>query len=131
MMLDYKPMYSKESDKLQKDISNLISGYNCFADITKVFNENPILGEFFENARNEVIESGNASLSVMMRIALEEMSSTIKSLREEVDDLETVVESCKYESLQAEVRKLQRENNGLRERIEQARKTLNLPLKSE
>lgn len=130
-MLDYKPMYSKESDKLQKDISSLISGYNCFADITKVFNENSIVKEFFENARNEVIESGNASLSVMMKITLEEMSSTIENLREEVADLEKAVESGKQESLQAEIRALKRENKGLRERIEQAYKMLDLPPKWE
>lgn len=115
--LNYEPMYGSESDKLKKDISRLISGYNCFCDMFKKFNTG-VPKEFFEKAREEVLDSGNASLSVMLCIAIEEMGNVIQELRENNKELESDLEFQSETEQSKRLRELEKEVKQLRYRIQ-------------
>lgn len=113
----YEPMYGDESDKLKKDINKLISGYNCFCDMFKKFNTG-VPKEFFERAREEVLDSGNASLSVMLCIAIEEMGNVIQRLREDNKELESELEFQSDTEQSKRLRELEKEVKQLRSQIQ-------------
>lgn len=55
-MTPEKPIYGKEGQELEKTISRLIGRHNVLCKIEEKFTENKIASEYFENAREEVLD---------------------------------------------------------------------------
>ena len=104
------PMYGKESQELEKLYSKLIGRHNVLCSIEKVFEEDEVAGRYFEKAKEEVLESGNQSLSSMFVIALKDMIEYIK----ESDSKEAV----DRDALKMRVYDLECENRKLRSKLD-------------
>ena len=77
-----EPIYSKQGEELKSTISNLISSHNTLCSIEEAFQKNKYAKQYFEDARREVLDSGNQSLAVMYAIAIENMSNFIEDNQE-------------------------------------------------
>jgi len=77
-----EPIYSKQGEELKSTISNLISSHNTLCSIEEAFQENKYAKQYFEDARQKVLESGNQSLAAMYAIAIENMSKFIEDSQE-------------------------------------------------
>lgn len=100
------PIYGKEGQELETTISKLIGRHNVLCRIEEKFAENKIASEYFEKAREEVLDSGNQSLAVMFAIAIENMAEFIEDHEddEEITDIEKL--KNRIYSLESENRKL-------------------------
>ncbi len=110
--MDIKPIYSKESDSMEKQLHNFVSEHNLLADILNVFNENDTAKQFFEEAREEVLESGNCGLNTMYVIALRNLIAKVEAYMEEEWD-ETNVDK-----LNSQIWQLERENRVLNAKLD-------------
>ena len=112
-----KPIYGKEGQELEKTIGKLIGRHNVLCSIEKVFSENEIANKYFEEAREEVLESGNASLATMFVIAIENMVEIIKDYeKDKMTDLDKL-KSC--------IRSLELENRKLKMKLDNITKVVN------
>jgi len=99
-MINRTNITEKEFNDIKDKLNSLISANNTLQRIVDEFNTNPIIKRYFEKAEEEVLESGNQSLSSMMCIALREMAYDI----EEYERREEITDTNEY------IRKLQVEN---------------------
>ena len=83
-------IYSKESDELINTINSLISGNNAWEEIKEVFDTDKIGNKYFEDARKEVLESGNQGYSMMVVVALRNMCDRIYDLESENRKLKNI-----------------------------------------
>lgn len=113
----YDPFVSTDSDKLKENINQLISGYNCLCSVLDGFRET-IPGEFFAQAKREVLDSGNASLASMLYMAIEEMGVTISNLREDNKELEDRLDSLSNTEQEKRIRELEKEVKQLKSQLE-------------
>ena len=117
-----KQMSYEEAQKIENTINSLIGRHNVLCRIEEAFCENDIANEYFENARNEVLDSGNSSLASMFSIAINNMASDIELLRKN-DDNDYIYE------IESKIRKLESENRKLITRIDNIKKAaLNIRL---
>lgn len=116
--MNIKPIYSDESNKIQRQLSEFICSHNMLSDILEVFEQNETAKNYFEEAKDEVLESGNQSLSSMYAIALENL---IKDAEYYQEDKNEASEVDKYKS---KIRELERENRILKTKIENIEKVL-------
>lgn len=99
------PIHGKESDELKKLYSKLIGRHNVLCAVEKVFEENKVANEYFERAREEVLDSGNQSFASMLVIAIENMAEYIADTEDgEVTDADIL--KMKLYELESENRKL-------------------------
>ena len=99
------PIHGKESDELEKLYSKLIGRHNVLCAVEKVFEENKVANEYFEKAREEVLDSGNQSFASMLVIAIENMAEYIADTEDgEVTDADIL--KMKLYELESENRKL-------------------------
>lgn len=112
-----KPIYGKEGQELEKTISKLIGRHNVLCNIEKIFTENEIASEYFEKAKDEVLDSGNQSLAVMFEIAIENMA-------EFIDDHEDD-ETNDVDKLRIRIYSLESENRKLKMKLENITKAVN------
>lgn len=117
--MELKPIYGQESNEMQKQLSNFVCEHNLLTDILEVFKENKIAKEFFEEARDEVLESGNAGLNSMYVIALENLISKAEAY------LEDEYESTEVDKLKSKIYALEKENRILKMKVEAIEKILN------
>ena len=117
MMTPEKPIYGKEGQEVEKTISRLIGRHNVLCRIEEKFTENNIASEYFENAREEVLDSGNQSLAVMFAIAIENMAEFIDDYK---DDQATDVDKLK-----SRIYSLESENRKLKMKLENITKVVN------
>lgn len=111
------PIYGKEGEELERKISHLIGRHNVLCRIEEVFDKNKIATDYFEWARDEVIDSGNQSLASMFVIAIEKMAEYIEDHQ---DDEDTNVSK-----LQSRIYNLESENRKLKMRLENITKVVN------
>lgn len=109
-----KPIYHEESEKLEKLYSKLIGRHNLLCAIEEVFEKDKILSRYFEEAKREVLDSGNQSISSMYVIALEAMAQELK------DNEETP----KEDELLSKIYKLESENRKLKMKLEEIKKII-------
>lgn len=109
-----KPIYSKESTELEKLYSKLIGRHNMLCSIEKTFEENKTLPNFFEEAKEEVLDSGNQSISSMYVIALNNIARNIE------DNEDTP----KEDELLLKVYALESENRKLKSKLEEIKKII-------
>lgn len=85
-----EPIYGKEGDELKNKIGHLIGRHNVLCSIEKAFHDNRRALEYFEEARQEVLDSGNQSIAVMYEIAIENMAYAIMgyAIRHDDGDIE-------------------------------------------
>ena len=112
-----KPIYGKEGQELEKTISKLIGRHNVLCNIEKIFTENEIASEFFEKAKDEVLDSGNQSLAVMFEIAIENMAEFIDDHEED--------ETTDVDKLRSRIYSLESENRKLKMKLENIIKAVN------
>lgn len=112
-----KPIYGKEGQELEKTISKLIGRHNVLCNIEKIFAENEIASEFFEKAKDEVLDSGNQSLAVMFEIAIENMAEFINDHEED--------ETTDVDKLRSRIYSLESENRKLKMKLENIIKAVN------
>ena len=112
-----KPMYGKEGQELEKTISKLIGRHNVLCNIEKIFSENEIASEFFEKAKDEVLDSGNQSLAVIFEIAIENMAEFIDDHEED--------ETTDVDKLRSRIYSLESENRKLKMKLENITKAVN------
>lgn len=116
-MTPEKPIYGKEGQELENTISRLIGRHNVLCQIEEKFTENKIASEYFENAREEVLDSGNQSLAVMFAIAIENMAEFINDHEDdEITDID---------KLQSQIYSLESENRKLKMKLENITKAVN------
>lgn len=101
-------LYSKESDELIKTIHSLISANNSWESVAEFFNTNKIGKQYFEDAREEVLESGNQGYSTMIIIALRNMCERIEDAIADEENGDVSILHSKIYSLESENRKLKR-----------------------
>lgn len=77
------PIYGKEGEELERKISHLIGRHNVLCRIEEAFANNKVATDYFEWARDEVIDSGNQSLASMFVIAIEKMTEYIEDHKDE------------------------------------------------
>ena len=116
-MTQEKPIYSKEGEELEKTISRLIGRHNVLCKIEEKFTENKIASEYFENAREEVLDSGNQSLAVMFAIAIENMAEFIGDYKDG--------EATDIDKLKSLIYSLESENRKLKMKLENITKVVN------
>lgn len=97
-----------ESDKMENMYKSLISRHNVLCDIEQFFVDNKIAKKYFDYAENDVLESGNCSLSVMMCMALERMAEDISDYQDDEEKMNS------YYDVKIELDKLKRENQRLK-----------------
>lgn len=112
-----KPIYGKEGQELEKTISRLIGRHNVLCKIEEEFTENKIASEYFENAREEVLDSGNQSLAVMFAIAIENMAEFIDDYKDE--------QATDVDELKSRIYSLESENKKLKMKLENITKVAN------
>ena len=74
------PIDSKDGDELKEQISSLISRHNVLCAIERVFDNNPIASEAFEEAAKEVHDNNNqsfANIFVILRLWLKRLKTQI------------------------------------------------------
>ena len=116
-MTPEKPIYGKEGQELEKTISRLIGRHNVLCKIEEKFTENKIASEYFENAREEVLDSGNQSLAVMFAIAIENMAEFIDDYKDE--------QATDVDELKSRIYSLESENRKLKMKLENITKVVN------
>ena len=116
-MTPEKPIYGKEGQELEKTISRLIGRHNVLCKIEEKFTENKIASEYFENAREEVLDSGNQSLAVMFSIAIENMAEFIDDHKDD--------EITDVDKLRSRIYSLESENRKLKMKLENITKVVN------
>ena len=116
-MTPEKPIYSKEGQELEKTISRLIGRHNVLCKIEEKFTENKIASEYFENARDEVLDSGSQSLAVMFAIAIENMAEFIDDYKDD--------EATDIDKLKSRIYSLESENRKLKMKLENITKVVN------
>lgn len=116
-MTPEKPIYGKEGQELEKTISRLIGRHNVLCKIEEKFTENKIASEYFENAREEVLDSGNQSLAVIFAIAIENMAEFIDDHEED--------EITDVDKLRSRIYSLESENRKLKMKLENITKAVN------
>ena len=109
--MNIKPIYSEESEKIKKQLNNFICEHNLLVDIIEVFEKNTTAKTFFEEARKEVLDSGNQGLNSMYVIALEKLIQDAKYYQKEKDEVKEIDE---YRN---KIRELERENRILRTKV--------------
>jgi cell shape-determining protein MreC len=102
-------IYSKESKEYQDKLSYLISRHNMLCSIEKAFNDNPEALRCFNEAVEEVLESGNQSISSMFAIAIERLSEKAEAYEKDNPDVSV---------LKSIIHKLEAENTNLRARLD-------------
>ena len=112
------PIYGKEGQELEKTISRLIGRHNVFCTIEEKFVDNKVASEYFKQARDEVLDSGNQSLSVMFAIAIENMA-------EFIEDHEEDGEITDVDKLRSRIYSLESENRKLKMKLENITKVVN------
>lgn len=117
-MIKVESFDSEKSKYIHKTIDTLISSHNTFGYITELFDNDVTIMKYFEAAREEVIESGNSSLGVMMVIALKNMAERLRNLEKETDDSD-------IEKLQFKIYKLESENRKLTARLNNITEVVN------
>ena len=68
--------------KMEDELSHLVSSHNTLCQILEVFDKNKTANEYFKQARDEVLTSGNTGLGVMVIVALEKMCEVIEEAEE-------------------------------------------------
>lgn len=116
-MTPEKPIYGKEGQELEETISRLIGRHNVLCKIEEKFTENKIASEYFENARDEVLDSGNHSLAVMFAIAIENMAEFIDDYKDD--------EATDIDKLKRRIYSLESENRKLKMKLENITKVVN------
>ena len=116
-MTPENPIYGKEGQELEKTISRLIGRHNVLCKIEEKFTENKIASEYFENAREEVLDSGNQSLAVMFAIAIENMAEFIDDYKDD--------ETTDIDKLKSRIYSLESENRKLKMKLEDITKVVN------
>lgn len=117
-MVPDNPIHGKEGQELEKTISKLISRHNVLCCIEKVFSENKIANEYFEKAKEEVLDSGNQSLAVMFEIAIKDMAKFIRDHKDN-DEISDV------NRLHHKIYSLESENRKLKMKLENIKNTVN------
>lgn len=112
------PIYGKEGQELEKTISRLIGSHNVLCTIEEKFAENKVASEYFEKAREEVLDSGNQSLAVMFAIAIENMA-------EFIEDHEDDEEITDVDKLQYRIYDLESENRKLKAKLDKINESVN------
>ena len=99
-MINRTNITEKEFNDIKDKLNSLISANNTLERIVDEFNTNPIIKRYFEKAEEEVLESGNQSLSSMMCIALREMACDIEDYerREEITDTNEYIRKLQVEN---------------------------------
>lgn len=116
-MTPEKPIYGKEGQELENTISRLIGRHNVLCQIEEKFTGNKIASEYFENAREEVLDSGNQSLAIMFAIAIENMAEFINDHEDdEITDID---------KLRSQIYSLESENRKLKMKLENITKAVN------
>lgn len=116
-MTPSKSIYSGESENIIETISKLISRHNVLCAIEDAFAKNKTASEYFQIAKNEVLESGNQSYGSMFAIAIESMSEFIEDHEdEEVTDID---------KLQYRIYNLESENRKLKAKLDEIIKVAN------
>ena len=102
-MLPDTPIMSHESEKLEKLFAKLIGRHNVLCDIEECISNDVILDKYFSDARDEVLASGNQSLSSMIVLMLENMAEYIRDHEKEDN---TDIEQCheKHRQLESKYR---------------------------
>lgn len=111
------PIYGKEGEELERKISRLIGRHNVLCRIEEVFTKNKIATDYFEWARDEVIDSGNQSLASMFVIAIEKMAEYIEDHQDD--------ENTDVNKLHSRIYSLESENRKLKMRLENITKAVN------
>lgn len=112
-----KPIYGKEGQELEKTISRLIGRHNVLCEIEEKFADNKVASEYFKQAREEVLGSGNQSLAAMFAIAIENMAEFIDD--HEDDEITDV------DKLRSRIYSLESENRKLKMKLENITKAVN------
>lgn len=112
-----KPIYGKEGQELEKTISKLIGRHNVLCNIENIFAENEIASEYFEKAKDEVLDSGNQSLAVIFEIAIENMAEFIDDHKDD--------ETTDVDKLRSRIYSLESENRKLKMKLENITKAVN------
>lgn len=111
------PIYGKEGEELERKISHLIGRHNVLCRIEEVFAKNKVATDYFEWARDEVINSGNQSLASMFVIAIEKMTEYIEDHQDDED--------TDMNKLQSRIYSLEYENRKLKMKLENITKAVN------
>lgn len=109
-----KPIYHEESEKLERLYSKLIGRHNLLCAIEEVFEKDKILSRYFEEAKREVLDSGNQSISSMYVIALENLAEKLENIEEPKEEIE----------LLSKIYKLESENRKLKMKLEEIKKII-------
>jgi hypothetical protein len=93
---------SRESKEYQDKLSMLIGRHNVLCSIERAFNNNHEALRCLNEATDEVLDSGNQSVSSIFVRAIELMSERIEDYREDVNP--------DVDALRARIRQLESEN---------------------
>lgn len=113
------PIYGKESEELENKIRHLIGRHNVLCRIEEAFKRNKVALAYFNEAREEVLESGNYSVASMYAIAIDGMSNRLNDLEE--DEKET----ADINILRNRIYLLEAQNRKLTTKIENITKVVN------
>lgn len=99
-----KPIYSHESEKLEKINKHLLMGYNGWNSVVKMIDDIPLLKEMYDETMNEMLRDGNCGMSACL----------CSVIRKAFYDLRTY----KKEEEETDLQLLEQENYNLKRRIE-------------
>jgi len=90
----------QEQQNLSSYISDLVARHNTLCRIEEAFRRNGTAKEYLDNAAEEILESGNQSISLKYVVAIENMTSDIDDYEcdQNVDELLYQVFNLKAEN---------------------------------
>ena len=103
-------IYTGEQKRLMNGYNHLIGRHNVLCDIETAFMNDEIASRYFEEARTEVLDSGNCGMGSMFAIAIKNMA---RDIAENEEDEDTDKLYSKIHELQSENRQLKQALNGI------------------
>lgn len=111
MFKDDDPIYIVEKQEMHNQLDRLIRSHNLACAICDIFENNKIAKQYFDYGKDEVLDSGNQSLSSMYVTAIFRMCDFIEEHSDE--------DSTDIEELQIRIYNLENENRRLKSKLQQ------------
>lgn len=109
-MTPQKPIYTEEQKRHNDEYDRLVGRHNLLCVIERTFANNEVASRYYEEAKTEVLDSGNCSMGSIFAIAIKNMARDIHE-NEEDNDIDKLY--SKIHELQSENRQLKQALNDI------------------
>lgn len=106
-MTPENPIYTEEQKRHNAEYDHLVGRHNVLCDIETAFANDEVASRYYEEAKTEVLDSGNCCMGSMFAIAIENMARDIAENEEEEDT----------DKLYSKIHELQSENRQLKQAL--------------